>query len=41
MLKQRTFNIVMVNGKHGSGALGATGFDKTGEYKGKAIVVKL
>jgi len=41
MLKQRTFNIVVVNGKHGSGPLVTTGFDKTVKYEGKAIVVKL
>ncbi len=41
MLKQRTFNIVVVNGKHGSGPLVATGFDKSVKYEGKAIVVKL
>ncbi len=41
MLKQRTFNIVVVNDKHGSGSLATTGIDKTVRYDGKAIVVKL
>jgi alpha-D-xyloside xylohydrolase len=41
ILKDRTFNIVVVNGEHGSGSLVTTGFDKTVKYEGKAIVVKL
>ena len=41
MLTQRTFNIVVVNGKHGSGPLVATGTDKTVKYDGKAMMVKL
>jgi len=41
MLKQRTFNIVIVKGKHCSGPLVTTDFDKTVKYAGKAIVVKL
>ncbi|WP_183579775.1 TIM-barrel domain-containing protein [Mucilaginibacter sp. X5P1] len=41
MLKQRTFNIVVVNGKHGSGPLATTDFDETVKYEGKAIVTEL
>ncbi len=41
MLKDRTFNIVVVNGEHGSGSLVTTAFDKTVKYEGKAMVVKL
>jgi len=40
-LKRRIFNIVVVNGKHGSGPLAAAGIDKKVAYKGKAITVKL
>ena len=41
MLKRHTFNIVVVNGKHGSGPLAANNVDNTVNYEGKAIVVKL
>jgi len=41
MLKRRTFNIVVVNGKHGASSLAANGFDKTVKYDGKAMIVKL
>jgi len=41
MLKQRTFNIVLVNGTHGSGPGIASNPDKTVKYYGKAVSVKL
>lgn len=41
MLKKHTFDIVLVNGKHGAGSNAAESFDKTVKYKGKAITVKL
>jgi len=41
MLSQRTFNIVVVNGKHGSGPLVTTSIDKSVKYDGKAVAVKL
>jgi len=41
MLKRRVLNIVVVNGKHGSGPLAADSFDNTVAYEGKAIAVKL
>jgi len=41
MLKQHTFNIVVVDGKHGSGPLVAGSVNKTVKYEGKAIVMKL
>ncbi len=41
MLKRHTFNIIVVDGKHGSGPLVANSIDKTVDYAGKAIVVKL
>lgn len=41
MLKKHTFNIVLVNGAHGSGADAADKADKTVEYKGKAMTVSL
>ncbi|MGZ3778607.1 MAG: glycoside hydrolase family 31 protein, partial [Mucilaginibacter sp.] len=40
-LSQRIFNIVVVNGKHGSGTLVAARVDKTVKYEGKAMVVQL
>jgi len=41
MLKQHTFNIVMVNGAHGSDSATADKIDKTVVYTGKPITVKL
>ncbi|SDD36339.1 alpha-D-xyloside xylohydrolase [Mucilaginibacter pineti] len=41
MLTQRTFNIVIVNGSHGSGPLPVDKFDKTIVYTGKALKVNL
>lgn len=41
MLKQRTFNIVVVNGAHGSGTLETTGFNKIVTYRNKAMFVNL
>jgi alpha-D-xyloside xylohydrolase len=41
MLKQHTFNIVMVNGAHGSDLATADKIDKTIVYTGKPITVKL
>ncbi len=41
MLKQRTFNVVMVNSSHGSNVGSADKIDKTIKYSGKAVVVKL
>ncbi|WP_171972516.1 glycoside hydrolase family 31 protein [Mucilaginibacter polytrichastri] len=41
MLKQHTFNVVVVNGAHGSNTGPADHFDKTVKYTGKAIAVKL
>ncbi|MFI5136908.1 MAG: TIM-barrel domain-containing protein [Sphingobacteriales bacterium] len=41
MLKQRTFNIVLVNGAHGSDTGITANPDKTVKYDGKAMSVKL
>lgn len=41
MLNKHTFNIVLVNGKHGAGSDIADKFDKTVKYKGKAATIKL
>ena len=41
MLKQHTFNIVMINGAHGSNTGTADKIDKTVVYKGQQMVVKL
>jgi alpha-D-xyloside xylohydrolase len=41
MLKKRTFNIVMVNGTHGSNTGTADKTDKSVVYLGKKMVVKL
>ena len=41
MLKQRIFNVLIVNGEHGSGPLAAGSVDNTVKYEGKAIAVKL
>jgi alpha-D-xyloside xylohydrolase len=41
MLKHRVFNIVVVDGKHGSGPLEAVKADKKVVYNGSAIEVKL
>jgi alpha-D-xyloside xylohydrolase len=41
MLKQRTFNIVLINNAHGSGTGAADKFDKTILYNGKAMKVSL
>ncbi|NCD70976.1 glycoside hydrolase family 31 protein [Mucilaginibacter agri] len=41
MLKQRTFNVVVVNGTHGSDSVPADHFDKTFKYSGSAVTVKL
>ncbi len=41
MIKQHRFNIVMVNGLHGSNTAAATKADKVITYAGKAMMVKL
>ncbi len=41
MLKQHTFNVVLVNGKHGSNVSLADTIDKVVIYKGKTIAVNL
>lgn len=41
MLKQRTFNVVLVNGEHGTDEIAATQFDKTFTYSGKSLSVKI
>ncbi|WCT11063.1 TIM-barrel domain-containing protein [Mucilaginibacter jinjuensis] len=41
MLKQRTFNVVVVNGAHGADSVPADHFDKTFKYSGSAVTVKL
>ena len=41
MIKNRTFNIVVVSKEKGTGMTTATHFDKTISYGGKAISVKL
>jgi len=41
MLKQHTFNIVMVDGVHGSDSAVADKIDKTVIYAGKPMIVKL
>lgn len=41
MLKQRTFNIVMVNGAHGSNTGNADRIDKSIVYRGQKLVVKI
>ncbi len=41
MLKRRIFNVIVVNGKHGSGPLVANSVDSMVKYEGKALVVKL
>jgi alpha-D-xyloside xylohydrolase len=41
MLKQRTFNIVLVNGKHGANVGITAKADKVVKYNGKAMVVNL
>ena len=41
MLKQHIFNIVMVEGKHGSGSIATDNVDEIIKYYGKAMVVKL
>ncbi len=41
MLKQRTFNVVVVNGAHGADSAPADHFDKTFKYSGSAVTVKL
>ncbi|MEN0054115.1 MAG: glycoside hydrolase family 31 protein [Mucilaginibacter sp.] len=41
MLKQRKFNIVLVNGRHGVNIDEVTQADKTVSYTGKALIVKL
>ncbi|WP_234997811.1 DUF5110 domain-containing protein [Mucilaginibacter sp. OK098] len=41
MLKQHTFNIIMVHGKHGSSSIATTNADETVKYNGKAMVVRL
>jgi len=40
MLKQRTFNIVMVNGQHGSGSAVTAKIDRTIRYQGNSLVEK-
>lgn len=41
MLKHRIFNVVVVDGKHGSGPLAVVKADKKVVYNGHAVVVKL
>ncbi|MEO6850393.1 MAG: DUF5110 domain-containing protein [Mucilaginibacter sp.] len=41
MLKQHTFNVVLVNGEHGSNTSLTAKADKTVKYEGKAMSVKL
>ncbi len=41
MLRQHIFNIILVNGQHGSGPLATKVVDETITYKGKAIIVKV
>ena len=41
MLKHRVFNVVVVDGKHGSGPLAVVKADKRVVYNGHAVVVKL
>lgn len=41
MLKQRKFNVVLVNDAHGADSTPAVKFDKTFTYSGKAMLVKL
>jgi alpha-D-xyloside xylohydrolase len=41
MLKKHTFNVVIVNGKNGSGAEPATKVNKTVVYSGKSITAKI
>jgi alpha-D-xyloside xylohydrolase len=41
MLKQRTFNIVLVKDGHGTGVDSGSGIDKTVKYDGKLVTVKL
>ena len=41
MLRRRIFNIVVVDGKHGSGASETVGADKKLVYNGNALLVKL
>lgn len=41
MLKQRIFNVVVVNGPHGADSAPADHFDKTFKYSGSAVTVKL
>ncbi len=41
MLRQHTFNIILVNGQHGSGPLATKVVDETINYNGKAIIVKV
>ncbi|WP_259067128.1 glycoside hydrolase family 31 protein [Mucilaginibacter sp. X4EP1] len=41
MLRQHTFNVILVNGLHGSGPLITTAVNKTVNYEGKAISIEL
>lgn len=41
MLREHTFNIILVNGQHGSGPLATKVVDETINYNGKAIIVKV
>lgn len=41
MLRQHTFNVVLVEGKHGSGPDASAAIDKQVVYTGKAMVVRL
>jgi len=41
MLKQHTFNIVLVDGEHGSNSIATTNVDESVKYRGKPMVVKL
>ncbi len=41
MIKKRTFNVVLVNGEHGSNVNGVKNADKAVVYTGKALTVKI
>lgn len=41
MLRQHSFNVILVNGPHGSGPLNTTAVNKTVNYEGKVISIEL
>jgi alpha-D-xyloside xylohydrolase len=41
MIKQHTFNVVLVNGAHGANTAAADKTDKTVVYSGSAMSVKI